>query len=738
MSKPKCPQCKIFMPFAEWDGHQSCPCCRQCSGRAPCTLCQPFSLQQWGEIEAWIACRQGGTRSWELKKAAGKEAAGHGKKSGKCGSRLSRSATSRADQLVSRDRVDGQGALSTSVPRSRVGLEPAALPRDPVAGATDPLLGAGPSGSVHSEPRDQVEGATDPGESAGPSGRVHSVALSVPAVRSRVGPGPGVGPGAGPGAGPRDPVVVATGPGGSAGPDGFVHPVPSQPVGALPPQSLIPLVSSSSEGGRRSKDRKRRRRRRRYSDSESSSGSSSRRRRRKRRASNPGPLAELAALFRESSDRQVAALESLRGLWVRPVTADPGISPGIDPGIDPGFDGAAVHSVRDDRMEVCSADSLEPSDYGGPSTSALGVPSNRTGAISGPSGSGEAAQGPDLFSDFLGSEFPPEAGGDVRAPSHRDDAQSEADPEEGEPLRGATIPKEAFEKAVEVLRRLLGFGEQSAPPPDPSSRVSRLSLHHTAALTAPTMPVDAESFERIEGVFSSGVWQKTQAQGASWFRQEDGDMRTLFTPPRIPQAAVTASKASSSKVQEEWKTIDTVARSGLRFASASLLVADVVSRAFSQEEEISWEDAAPVVNLLGPLVRQTFDHLAKISIRSVMSRRRLLLEPLGWPQEVVAKFMALPVLGEDLFDGQFEELLQAESKRHREVGEASFRVPRKPGFPRGGRGKSSRQGSKTPAPRDRSGSAGGSRRPFGGSSRRGRRGPARGGGRGFGRQQYRP
>ena len=249
--------------------------------------------------------------------------------------------------------------------------------------------------------------------------------------------------------------------------------------------------------------------------------------------------------------------------------------------------------------------------------------------------------------------------------------------------------------------------------------------------------VDAETFERIEQIFSSGVWQKTQAQGVAGFRQEDGDMRALFTSPSIPQAAVTTCTASSSKVQQEWQTVDAVARSGLRFASASLLVADVVSRAFSQEEEIPWEDAAPVVNLLGPLVRQTFDHLAKISVKTVMSRRRLLLEPLRWPKEVTAKFMALPVLGEDLFDGQFGELLQAESKRHKEAGEVSFSLPRKPGFPRGSRGKSPRRGSRTPAPRGGSGSAGGSRRPFGGSVRRGRRGTTRGRG-GFGRQQSRP
>ena len=63
---------------------------------------------------------------------------------------------------------------------------------------------------------------------------------------------------------------------------------------------------------------------------------------------------------------------------------------------------------------------------------------------------------------------------------------------------------------------------------------------------------------------------------AHWFRQEDKDTRALFTAPSASQAAANASKATSSKAQDDWKGIDSTSRSGLRFASASLLVADVV------------------------------------------------------------------------------------------------------------------------------------------------------------------
>ena len=55
MPNPKCNLCKIFMPFVEWDSHLSCPNCRECNFQT-CTLCQPFSQQQWEDI-VWIAGR---------------------------------------------------------------------------------------------------------------------------------------------------------------------------------------------------------------------------------------------------------------------------------------------------------------------------------------------------------------------------------------------------------------------------------------------------------------------------------------------------------------------------------------------------------------------------------------------------------------------------------------------------------------------------------------------------------
>ncbi|PIK48756.1 reverse transcriptase [Apostichopus japonicus] len=81
-------------------------------------------------------------------------------------------------------------------------------------------------------------------------------------------------------------------------------------------------------------------------------------------------------------------------------------------------------------------------------------------------------------------------------------------------------------------------------------------------------------------------------------------------------------------------------------------------------EQIPDREAAQILWLLGPLARLVYDQFARISIRSVETRRRNVLAAVNWPAgDSKEKLANLPILGEDLFDGQFGETVKHELER---------------------------------------------------------------------------
>jgi len=195
------------------------------------------------------------------KKAAEEKAAGKrdtaGKKCGKGGSRLPRTSTGGADQLVCRDTA-GQGATNPgqankpkhSASGSRrsdypiVGSRPSAEDRSSEGPAllkggspsTTPRLRvgvpAGPDTPLSAlarqpapQPLDPVAVATGLLGTARPDGNVHSVAPPATETRTRVEPWPRSALARQPALQPLDPVAVARGLLGTARPDGIVHSV---------------------------------------------------------------------------------------------------------------------------------------------------------------------------------------------------------------------------------------------------------------------------------------------------------------------------------------------------------------------------------------------------------------------------------------------------------------------------------------------------------------------------------
>ena len=339
---------------------------------------------------------------------------------------------------------------------------------------------------------------------------------------------------------------------------------------------------------------------------------------------------------------------------------------------------------------------------------------------------------------------------------------SNSDDEE-EMLLGTEIPGEAFEKASETLRRILGF-DDPAPPELGSHRDSKLTLNAARAQPKLTMPVDPESYNRYELIAKARRWKAFPAIPSKTFKVEETDWKALLKVPDLPDQAkeklVSGGAVhpqtgkyldkASAKWEKTLKEVDLASRTGLRFSSSLLLMAEIVSRSFQQADAggVSRKDCSAVIALLGPVSRLIYDQFARTSVRATRARRDMAVQMFQWPTLAIKEvFSSLPLMGEDLFGGKFDETLQLEAEKRKSMREAGLYLT--------GAGPSRSRPAlfrfRAPFPRsrgqDRSGSQAGrstwnqgSRGPSynrGGIGRGARRGRGRGGSRGSFRP-YRP
>ncbi|KAJ8018157.1 Carbamoyl-phosphate synthase [ammonia], mitochondrial [Holothuria leucospilota] len=263
---------------------------------------------------------------------------------------------------------------------------------------------------------------------------------------------------------------------------------------------------------------------------------------------------------------------------------------------------------------------------------------------------------------------------------------SGSDEDDDPPLFGTHLTRESFDKAVEVVRRQPGFEDVQQPTED-QGRKSKLSLNRPTPDKRPLMPVDVECEDRLKAASTSRKWTPFPRKQTSEFRVDEREWNACFRTPPIPTGAVDHLRnagamdakgryrsAPSKKSEKALSGMDKAARAGMKFSSALLLVAEVLMKSFRQD--VSRRDTGAVVNILGPLSRLIFDQFARIAVRSVQERRDLLLESLSWPtQDIKRRFLDLPLEGKDIFGGRFDEHLQTEVKRRKDLKKADFRLP---------------------------------------------------------------
>ena len=69
---------------------------------------------------------------------------------------------------------------------------------------------------------------------------------------------------------------------------------------------------------------------------------------------------------------------------------------------------------------------------------------------------------------------------------------------------GADIPQEAFERAVETLRRVLGFEDPRSPR---GSMPASVSVNTALPQPKPMVPMDTESYTRYETIAGATKWK---------------------------------------------------------------------------------------------------------------------------------------------------------------------------------------------------------------------------------------
>ena len=300
---------------------------------------------------------------------------------------------------------------------------------------------------------------------------------------------------------------------------------------------------------------------------------------------------------------------------------------------------------------------------------------------------------PDSLEVLASDEFDEEE--DEGAEGDQDGPAPPSTPEEMESPRGTNLPQGLLNSVAEVLASKLGFEVPARPAPSDSE--SRLSHTNEAVeVGPPEFPVDAHCQQRFGTLAAKRPWTAFPAQQEKAVRVPEEHWSSLFKPPSVSDETRNKVRAEQKlasgmfreplrrRTEEDWYQADLAARAGLKFSSVFLLVAEALRRAHLQcpgdRVQFSREDVGQLVYLLGPLSRLVFDQFSRVALKAVQVRRGNILDVIpSWPSsEARGRMEQLPVVGPDLFNGQFLEQLAAEVKRHEETGSASFKPPPRP------------------------------------------------------------
>lgn len=534
-SDSKCSSCKKFKPFAAWDFHELCPACRECTSSSPCQVCRGWSAREWDLIRQRSEERG---KAIPKKKRSSKSSKASSSKFSSHGSSHSRS------QWKKKKSVSGSAPANPTEEAIRTGLG-SARPGPTVQSSMENASEIGGSTAWTGLPYLSSDVQPETGGNAANPALPSLPASNLTETETQSGNHDNRQP---------EPVACATIPVDNQNSASNVDPshlqlVPSSGIPAQDPGEDIELSFSSdlrsaltrdfegflerSRSTHRSKSRSKKQRRRRRSSSSSSSSSHHCRRRRRPDSSLPTEaLSQLVALLSQSVERL-------------PASNDPG----------------PTHP-QSGPAEVDPESALENPD------------------IIADSSSDREQETPNTYVPRYRNDR-----------SFSDDASDDSD---DDPILGTMFSRDAFGKAVDVIRKQLGF-DPPPPPESTSSKRSKLSLNKPSTPSRSVMPVGVECFDRFETQANSKKWRAFPKRQSTDFHISDQDYKAFFASPTIPESCLDKLKASGSVDHKGFfrspatkksflslQNIDLAARTGMKFASSLLFFAEVLSKSFRQ------------------------------------------------------------------------------------------------------------------------------------------------------------
>ena len=152
----------------------------------------------------------------------------------------------------------------------------------------------------------------------------------------------------------------------------------------------------------------------------------------------------------------------------------------------------------------------------------------------------------------------------------------------------------------------------------------------------------------------------------------EAEYKAFFKAPSVPDAATRVGDARAkrstsrrnplrspkfSMMESQLHAVDSAARGSMRLAAYQTYL--LTAQREADKLNISPEDRKLISDLLLQIAELQFEQATRTSILVTRLRRSLVLEHLQIEKNAAALLQKLPVKGEDLFGGKFQEILES-------------------------------------------------------------------------------
>ena len=307
------------------------------------------------------------------------------------------------------------------------------------------------------------------------------------------------------------------------------------------------------------------------------------------------------------------------------------------------------------------------------------------------SGQPASVAAPAAARDFSGSPLP----------SHSSDGS--ADDEGVAQLQRLSIAETELRLVQRDMIRVLQFPpEQEPPQPEHKSFKRKTGVAVSGDRVFPEIPLDQVCAEKISGVMSpTNKWRAYPNRARDYYHFPKPDLEKFFATPTLSDATKDKLVADEGRpaakrpfvdktrctLEDTLKKLDAASRHGMAAASFLLLLTEYLVSGCEEETAIPPDMLTAAFHCLDNGLQSVLSQFARVAALATSVRRGNVLDALFLPSQGARKRLeALPLLGNDLFAGKFEDFMQAEAKRLKATEKINLKRPPTP-TPKSSRGR---------------------------------------------------